>query len=601
MGTNKKKSTTKKVDLEKSYYETAKKMNKGKYSAPKKQKNKGGLIALLLGSGVLLLCLVFGFLYLSGFVGNAKLSDNITIAGVNVSGMNRQDAISAINKAVSSYRTTPMEVTVGDNTVVLAPETANVSLDVNKAVTVAFLKRYDRGAFDVSSYLTINEDAVRKALAPLEDPYKESTFVESSYTIIGQRPALDEAHIDDPVQQVEIHTGSPSYVFNADDLYTVVLKAYGENSATAKYDVPTKAPTPIDLAAIHNSLYVAPVNATMDKETFEISEHAYGYGLDIPAAEKALSETPYGQTLTISFVRIAPKDTQESLAGLLFQDVLSTYKAVSSSQPYTRDVNLRLSCEAINGIVLLPGEVFSYNATLGERTPEKGYKQAAGYWGTEIIQSYGGGICQASSSLYYCAMMADLEIVERHNHGYLSSYMPYGMDATVDWSGPDFKFKNTTEYPIRIEAYATGGTVVVTLHGTDTKDYYVKMDYEILKVENYNVVYQEVPRDNNPKGYWDGYVINDPYTGYTIRTYRCRYDKETDDLLSRDFEVQSGYTKRDKLVVKLVDPTPAPEPEPTPTPTPTPTPEPTPDPEPAPEPEPTPDPNPEGGGITPDE
>ena len=150
-------------------------------------------------------------------------------------------------------------------------------------------------------------------------------------------------------------------------------------------------------------------------------------------------------------------------------------------------------------------------------------------------------------------ILADMEVVERHNHGYVSAYMPFGMDATVDWSGPDYKFKNTTEYPIRIEAYASGGTVTVSIIGTDTKDYYVKMEYAVLDIDNYETVYEELPPDNE-KGYKDGEVINDPYTGYTIETYQCRYDKETDELLEREFEVRSKYIKRDKLVCKIVKP-----------------------------------------------
>ena len=581
MSTKNKRDTAKGVDLDKSFYDTANKMNGGKYNA-KKNKKKNGLIALFTAIGALLLCLVCVFLYLGGFVGNATLSENITIAGVNVSGMNRKTALSTITKAVETkYANQPLEVTVGNNTVILKPETAKVSLDANKAVTMAFLTRHNKGAFDVSSYLTVNEEAIRKALAPLEEPYMDVAFKESSYKVIGEKPALDEDHVKDPVQQVEIYTGMPSFNYNADDLYDAVLQAYSNNETTAKYSVPTKFPSAVDLATIHNTLYSAPVDAVMDSKTFDVSPHEYGYGLDVAAVEKLLNETPYGETVTVSCIRIAPEKTKESVASILYKDVLGTYKAVSSSQPYTRDVNLKLSCEAINGVVLLPGDVFSYNATLGERTPEKGYKQAAGYMGAEIVQSYGGGICQASSSLYYCAMIADLEIVERHNHGYISAYMPFGMDATVDWAGPDLKIKNTTEYPIRIEAYAEGGTVVVTLIGTDTKDYYVKMDYEVLSVDKYEVKYQEIPSDNNPKGYKDGYVINDPYTGYKIKTYRCRYNKETDELISRDFEVQSGYIKRDKLIAKIV--TPAPDPAPVP-------------------PAPTPDNNMEQGtGITPDE
>ena len=198
----------------------------------------------------------------------------------------------------------------------------------------------------------------------------------------------------------------------------------------------------------------------------------------------------------------------------------------------------------------MPGDIFSYNPALGERTPEAGWKQADGYVGSETRKEYGGGICQASSCLYLSAMKADLEIVERVNHGFISSYMPYGMDATVSWGGPEFRFKNNTEYPIRIEAWATGGAVTVKLVGTDTKDYYVKMTYEVLSTDPYETVYQEMEADNE-KGYKDGDVITSGYTGYKIRTYRCKYSKATDELISSEVEATSKYDRRDKVVCKI--------------------------------------------------
>ena len=484
-----KRSSARKVDVEKSFEEATKKMNRGKY-AKKSSGKTVGIIALLGGIGVLLLTGLFVFLLLAGYIGNLKLADDVVIAGVKVGGMNRKDAIAAVSQAVEkTYSSRSVEVVVGNNLVILNPNVSEAELDVSKAVTMAFLKRA-KGNFDVTPYVSINEEAVRSALVTLKEPYLKSTFTESSYKITGTRPLLDEEHLEDPVQQLEIYTGTPSYQFSEDDLYATVLAAFGNNVDRAVYEVPTRKPAAIDLAGIHNENYVAPVSAEMDKTTFEVSQHAYGYGLDMESAEKLLAQTPYGQTVTIPFVRINPATTHEDLSSLLFRDVLSSFTSVASSQ-WGRDDNLRLACASINGIVLLPGEVFDYNQALGERTAAKGYKPAAAYMGAETVQSIGGGICQPSSTLYYCALVADLEIVTRVNHGYLSSYVPYGMDATVSWGGPDFRFRNNTEYPIRIEAYSYGGSVTVKLHGTDTKDYYVKMTYEVVSVDNWKLVEKE--------------------------------------------------------------------------------------------------------------
>jgi len=276
-------------------------------------------------------------------------------------------------------------------------------------------------------------------------------------------------------------------------------------------------------------------------------ESEIGYRFDLDAAKAALAAAQPGDVLKFPFEEILPEIDTDSIEDALFRDELGTYTAKSGSS-YNRDTNLRLACEALDGIILYPGDVFSYNQALGERTPEKGYKPADSYLGDKTVQTYGGGICQPSSSLYYCALIADLEIVQRSNHGFISSYMPYGMDATVDWDGPDFKFRNSTNYPIRIDAKADGGTVTVTLVGTDEKDYYVEMEYVVLGTSSWKTVEEEVSADS---GHKDGEVKTTPYTGYTVQTYKLKYSKDTDELISREKEAYSEYSKRDKVVYKI--------------------------------------------------
>ena len=522
-----------------------------------KKTSRPGIVILWCILGLMVAALVLGCLYLAGFVGGRTVRKDLTLAGVPLQGLDRKTAIALVRNAVAdTYESGTFQVKVGEesasyvHTLSLTPEQTGAKLDVEKAVTALFLMEYFTDDLSTLSFLELDTESIRAALSPLAEHFPK-TYEDSSYKVMGRKPDLDESHINAPVQKLVLYTGTPESRFSVDDLYAIVLESFESNQMEAVYNVPTTYPAAIDLDAINEKYYVAPVDAVMDMTTFQVSDHVYGYGIDLEGAKKALESASYGEEITLEFIRIDPENTKEELESLLYRDVLGTYTAYSSSS-YNRDTNLRLSCEAINGVVLFPGETFSYNATLGERTPEKGYKQAAGYWGAEIVQSYGGGICQASSALYYCTLIADMEIVERHNHGYISAYMPFGMDATVDWSGPDYKFKNTTDYPIRIEAYASGGTVTVSIIGTDTKDYYVKMEYAVLDVDNYETVYEELPPDNE-KGYKDGEVINDPYTGYTIETYQCRYDKETDELIEREFEVRSRYIKRDKLVCKIVE------------------------------------------------
>ena len=148
--------------------------------------------------------------------------------------------------------------------------------------------------------------------------------------------------------------------------------------------------------------------------------------------------------------------------------------------------------------------------------------------------------------------------MDRTAHGFTVSYVPYGMDATVSWGTLDYKFKNNTDYPIRIEASVSGGQVHVKLLGTDTKDYYVKMTYETIEgpVEG-KTVYENYSYDNK-EGYRDGEVIQTAYTGRTVKSYRVKYSKATDEQISSTYEATSRYRSRDKIVARVEAPPPPP-------------------------------------------
>ena len=231
---------------------------------------------------------------------------------------------------------------------------------------------------------------------------------------------------------------------------------------------------------------------------------------------------------------------------------------------------MQIACKAINGTILMPGDVFDFNKIVGERTAAKGYKTAPSYSGAETVMTYGGGICQPSSTIYYCALMADMEIVERACHTYASAYVPYGMDATVNWGTLNFRFRNSSNYPIRIDASADSkGNVKITIMGTDDKDYYVKMTYEFLAgYEPEDKIISMTQAEASAKGYKDGQVITSPIWGSKVQSYRCKYSKADDKLISKTKEAISVYSKKDKETVRITDlPTQAPTEAPTVAPT----------------------------------
>ena len=130
-----------------------------------------------------------------------------------------------------------------------------------------------------------------------------------------------------------------------------------------------------------------------------------------------------------------------------------------------RTTNLKLAMNKLNGVVVSPGETFSYNKTLGKRTAEAGYREAGGFAGGRVVQTLAGGICQISSTLYDAVVYANLEIVERHNHMFLAGYVGAGKDATVVYGAYDFKFKNTRKYPIMLKTSIGSGVARIDVFG----------------------------------------------------------------------------------------------------------------------------------------
>ena len=125
--------------------------------------------------------------------------------------------------------------------------------------------------------------------------------------------------------------------------------------------------------------------------------------------------------------------------------------------------NLKLACKLINGTVLGPGEVFSFNDTVGERTESRGFQMGHVFEGKQKTEAIGGGICQVSSTLYNAARNADLEIVERHQHKRKVDYVKLGNDATVSYGELDFKFRNNNDCNLEISAYLTSSHVVAQI------------------------------------------------------------------------------------------------------------------------------------------
>ena len=533
------------------------------------------LITLICGIClVVLTAALFIYLLIDTHIDHDNILSNISIAGVDVSGMSKEEASHALQAATKgTYTKQDLIIQIGDNTHTIPAQLSGADLDVEAAVNAAYgygrsgflFRRYseqhkaatEKISIDITGYLHLNNKVIDEEVKKLTAQYN-CGVVQATYHFEGSMPEGNDLSSAD--RALHIQVGKPGYVLDGSQLKQQILQAYNQNTFKLNADCKITKPTALDLDSLFQENCMSPTNASMNSVTYRITDEINGYGFEKAKVQNAIWNAEPGEALTFPFQVLIPEITRETIEADLFKDLLSEYTAKYGSS-YNRDINLVLSCNAVNGTVLLPGETFDYNSTLGERTPEAGYRLGNTYAGMETIQTYGGGICQTSSTLYYCAMMADLEIVTRTNHGFISDYVPFGMDATVSWGGPEFRFKNNTKYPIKIEAYSSDGDVTVKLWSIDDKDYYVKMEYEVLGVSNWKKVYKEMPEDN-AKGYRDGQVITSPYTGYKIQTYRCKYNKADDSLISKEPEALSVYSSRNQVIVKIIKPATEPTPQP---------------------------------------
>ncbi len=314
--------------------------------------------------------------------------------------------------------------------------------------------------------------------------------------------------------------GAENIKIDEDVLCAGIMKAFADKETEYNYTVDITAADDVDFKKIHDEIYAEMVEAKYDTETHKVSESAIGVDFDVEAAQSAWDKAAPGELVEVKLEVTKPKYTSEELSKMLFRDKLGSQTTDFSSSAEGRATNVRLSAEKINEVIVNPGEVFSYNDVVGKRTAERGFKTAGAYAGGKVVQEIGGGICQTSSTLYCAVLYANLEIVARDCHMFAVGYVPWGLDATVSWGGPEFKFRNNREFPIKVVSKVEGRQLTVEIWGTDVDGTYVKMDYTASTA--YDSKYPSVA------------------IGTRATTYRCIYDKD-DNLISREVEDNSFY------------------------------------------------------------
>ena len=210
-----------------------------------------------------------------------------------------------------------------------------------------------------------------------------------------------------------------------------------------------------------------------NSDTFVMEGEKSGFRVDEEKLKAelldAIEEREYKKAIDVPGKVISP----ESNITVGDYKILASFTTKTTSNA-VRNKNIQLACAAVNGTIIRPGEEFSFNNIVGQRTEEKGYGAAAAYNNGEVVQEVGGGVCQVSSTLYNAAVIAGLKITARQSHTFKPSYVTPGQDATISWGGPDFKFanlpaiaeySNSETYAIGIRANYSNQTVTISIYG----------------------------------------------------------------------------------------------------------------------------------------
>ncbi len=217
----------------------------------------------------------------------------------------------------------------------------------------------------------------------------------------------------------------------------------------------------------------SPRNATLSLRTGGILPEEEGRQLDIVVLKErvlaALNRADAG-TIVLPVTPVYPEITGTELAENGIKELIAVYTTEFNAEDANRTANVRLSAQKINGKLLYPGQIFSYNDTVGPREKSQGFKEAMEIINGEFVPGIGGGVCQVSSTLYNAVIMSGLAIVERTNHSKPLTYVPLGRDATVVYNAIDFKFVNNSPAPVMVMAEAIGNKLNVGIFGQRALD-----------------------------------------------------------------------------------------------------------------------------------
>lgn len=496
---------------------------------------------------VLAIFLVLSTIFALLNVNNTRILSGIYIDTVNVSGLTKEEAKEALSNALNNNLALTIRIYNGDYETSFLPEQIEAKFDIDAAIDAAYRIGRD-GSFIQNNYtilftllepvsiqptLQYNEEALNSIASSIAEKLPDKV-IEPSYYVEDSNLIITKGH-----------SGN---VVDTESLKQQMITSIRNTRETKKeIEIPVNYVEcqAIDLDAIYQEVKKAPQDAYYTSDPFVVYPHVNGvdFAISLEEAKKLLEEDK--EEYTIPLQSIPPAVTTNQIGTEAFPDLLSSFKTYYYESNVNRTTNLKLSASKINGTVLLPGEVFSYNQVVGKRTIEAGYRDAAIYSGGKVVDGLGGGICQISSTLYDAVVLANLEIVERSNHGFVTSYLDAGWDATVVYGAIDFKFKNSRKYPIKIVASVSNGVAEFQIFGKKEEvEYEVDIETKVIASIPFKVRYV----NDSTLAAGKTKVLQGGSNGCKVEAYKVL--KQNGQEVSRTLLSRDTYNAMEKIIAR---------------------------------------------------
>ncbi len=477
---------------------------------------------------------------------NETIFSGISVQGIDVSNLTIDEAKKKVSSIIGNHISEEISLQHNDFQTVILPEEFGVSFDVDNAVEQAYyigksdnliknnytilsllLKNYN-----ISPSINYDEDLLNSLIDSINAQLPDRV-VNPGYSIDGTN--------------LVITSGKDGILISSSDLKDEILSFLNDISSkneTINIPVNNVGAEPINLDAIYKDIFKLPVDASYTTNPYVVypSSNGLDFAISMEDAKAIISNQQDEYTIPLKITY--PNVTTKQIGNEAFPDLLSQFSTSFTSSGYNRSNNIILSSAKLNGLVLMPGEEFSYNQAVGQRTKAAGFRKAGAYSNGKVVQEVGGGICQVSSTLYNAVLYANLEIVERTNHYFNPGYVKAGLDATVSWGGPDFRFKNNRNYPIRIVTDTSGKKLKVYIYGLKTDDdCTVVLDPRYISSVPYKTTYQKDPS----LATGETRVISSGSNGCKTATYKYVYDKNG-TLISSECISRDTYSPHNKVV-----------------------------------------------------